>query len=181
MKKIVIAFMMSCLCLINISDASATSTSSLYSKYVYVYDATSSQILKDTQSTVKMYPASMTKMMTVYCALQKITNLDATVTITTEDITGWLAKDASVAGFTAGETVTYRDLLYACLLPSGADACYCLARVLYGNEANMATAMNRLAKKIGMTHSHFVNTSGLHNANHYTTCRDLVTLMIKAT
>lgn len=181
MKKIVIAFMMSCLCLINISDASATSTSSLYSKYVYVYDATSSQILKDTQSTVKMYPASMTKMMTVYCALQKITNLDATVTITTEDITGWLAKDASVAGFTAGETVTYRDLLYACLLPSGADACYCLARVLYGNEANMATAMNRLAKKIGMTHSHFVKTSGLHNANHYTTCRDLVTLMIKAT
>ena len=149
----------------------------LTARYAYVYDKTTDQALYDKNSEHKLYPASMTKAVTAYVAITKIKDLDAKVRISAYDVKDWLKKEASVAGFKEGDEVTYRDLLYGALYPSGADACRALAVNTCGSERAFVTQMNALMKKLSCTNTHFMNPSGLHHKNHYTTCRDLVTFL----
>ena len=86
-------------------------------------------------------------------------------------------QDASVAGFNPYEQPTVRDLLYGVLLPSGADACETLARAVGGSEEGFVAMMNQKAEELGLTNTHFENCTGLHNDNHYSTCRDIAVLM----
>ena len=90
---------------------------------------------------------------------------------------GLTARDASVAGFNPYEQPTVRDLLYGVLLPSGADACETLARAVGGSEEGFVAMMNQKAEELGLTNTHFENCTGLHNDNHYSTCRDIAVLM----
>lgn len=128
----------------------------------------------------QMFPASMTKVMTVYVAVKHLCDYDKQIIMTSEDFDGLFEKGASVVGFTAGEIVTVDDLLYGSLLSSGADATRALARIISGNEENYVKLMNQTAKEIGMKNSNFVNTSGLHDEKHYSTTSDLILLMGKA-
>lgn len=63
------------------------------------------------------------------------------------------------------------------LLPSGADACETLARAVGGSEEGFVAMMNQKAEELGLTNTHFENCTGLHNDNHYSTCRDIAVLM----
>ncbi len=90
------------------------------------------------------------------------------------------AQEASMAGFLPGEKVTYRDLLYGALLPSGAECCVALAEGSCGSEKEFVSEMNKKAKKLGMKNTHFTNTTGLHDDNHYTTVEDLSRLLCYA-
>lgn len=148
----------------------------LQSKYVYVYDQTSSQALYKKNSADKIYPASMTKVITSYVALSKIADLNKKVTISAYDVKGWKAYGASLADIKQGETLTFRDLIYGALYPSGADACRALAMNTYGNEAAFVQAMNDVVKELGLTHTQFKNNHGLTDTKHYTTCEDMVRL-----
>ncbi len=85
--------------------------------------------------------------------------------------------NASVAGLKVGDIVTFNDLLYASILPSGADATQALAVSLCGSINAFVTKMNELASNIGMNSSHFVNVTGLDAPNHYSTVNDVLKLL----
>ncbi|MDO4942625.1 MAG: serine hydrolase [Lachnospiraceae bacterium] len=149
----------------------------IYSSYAVLMERSSGEIVKEKNKQKKMYPASMTKIMTCIVALEEISDLDRTVTISEDILKNVRMQGASVAGFEAGETVTLRDLLYGMMLPSGAECCLRIARYLAGSEEQMTEMMNEKAVQIGMNHTNFTNTTGLHDQNHYTTVEDMALLL----
>lgn len=128
----------------------------------------------------RMFPASMTKVMTVYVALQHLDDLEQQITLTSSDFAGLREQGASMAGFVENEIVTVNDLLHGSLLSSGAESTRALARIVSGDETSFVELMNKEAKQLGMNDTNFVNTSGLHDEQHYTTTNDLTKLMISA-
>ena len=115
--------------------------------------------------------------MTAILALEKCPDLDETMTVPSDIFDAIYSEQASTAGFEAGEGVTVRDLLYGVMLPSGAECCLTLARGIAGSEEAYAELMNQKAKKIGMRSTHFVNCTGLHNDDHYSTAKDIAKLL----
>ena len=85
--------------------------------------------------------------------------------------------DASMAGFVHGEEVSMTELLYGAVLPSGAEATQALAIVTAGSEEAFAALMNEKAQELGLKDTHFVDASGLHDENHYTTLSDMAIIM----
>lgn len=81
--------------------------------------------------------------------------------------------DSSKCGLAAGDVLTVRDLLYGLLLVSGNDAANVLAEYYSGSIDKFAEEMNREAKALGATQSHFVNANGLPDDDHYTTIYDM--------
>ena len=130
----------------------------------------------DKASGDKMYPASMTKIMTCIVALEHISDLNAQITIYQEDIDAHFKEGASRAGFVANETVPVRDVLYGIMLPSGAECCTAICRYVSGSEQSFVEQMNQKAKEIGMENTNFTNSIGLHDENHYSTCQDFIKL-----
>lgn len=178
MKKIVSLLTVVFICLMSFQPVSAWSIDiSLHSQYAYLYDRETSLVYLDKKSNEKIFPASMTKILTVSLALDKIKNLQQTVTIVEADLAGLKEMQATVAGFYAGEKVTYEDLIYGALLPSGADACNALARLTYGSLEKMVSAMNQKGLALGLKNSHFMNVTGLHDEQHYTTTHDMALIL----
>ncbi|MBR4071183.1 MAG: D-alanyl-D-alanine carboxypeptidase, partial [Clostridia bacterium] len=130
-------------------------------------------VIAEKNGNERMYPASMTKILTLIVAYENVDDLNDTFTFDFDIVNDAYLAGASVAGFTTGETVTIRDLLYGTVLPSGADATTALAQYIAGDEVAFAALMNKKAKEIGMTNSHFVTASGLHDDDHYSTCEDM--------
>ena len=149
----------------------------LGSDYIYVEDIESGQVLTEKNSEQKMYPASMTKMLTVIVALEHLNDMDEIIEITEQMTEGLIEQEASLAGFGAGDRVTVRDLLYGTALPSGADAANGLAFTVAGSIKNYVALMNEKAQEIGMANSHFANCTGLHEDDHYTTAHDMARLV----
>ena len=86
-------------------------------------------------------------------------------------------EDASMAGFVPGEKVRAIDLLYGELLPSGAECCTGLAIYISGSEQKFVELMNEKASELGLDDTHFANSTGLQDENHYTTVKDLAKLL----
>src|SRR5204863_3560876 len=104
--------------------------------------------------------ASITKVMTAYLVI-KAGHLDRKITIPAA-VTGYVrAHDASNAGLRPGDRLTANQLLYALLLPSGADAAYALAQAYGPGLASFIARMNATARLLGMTRTHFSNFDGL--------------------
>lgn len=150
---------------------------SVKSDFIYMIDMDTGQVMIDKGSEDQIYPASMTKMMTLLVAIENAPALDSTMTLGPEVFAGLAEAHASVAGFKPGEIVSVKDLLYGLFLPSGADAAQALALEEAGSEAAFVDLMNEKAAELGMSGTHFVNTSGLHDPDHFTTLRDLEKLM----
>ena len=146
------------------------------SKVVEIYDITDEKVLYEVNSNDISSIASLTKIATTITAIESISNLDEKVTITRE-ILNTVSSEASVAGLRAGDVVTYRDLLYASMLPSGADATNSIAILSTGSINNFVNKMNELALKIGLSNTHFVNVTGLDDSNHYSTSADVRKLL----
>lgn len=125
----------------------------------------------------KIYPASLTKIMTAIVALENIRDIDDNVVIPGDIFDYITAEQASTAGFTAYENVTYRDLLYGTLLSSGAECCLTLASYLGGSEDMFVEMMNNKAEELGMQNTHFTNVCGLHSYDHYSTAMDISVLL----
>ena len=139
--------------------------------FAIVIDRDTNQILAEKDADTKMYPASMTKMMTAIIAIENLTDLNQQITITQDMIAGLIEQNASLAGFKVGDTPTVQDILYGIALPSGADATNAAAFTISGSIEAYVDLMNEKAQAIGMTNTHFVNTTGLHDENHYSTAR----------
>ena len=124
-----------------------------------------------------IYPASMTKIMTVLLGVENIPDLDAEVTLDPDIFNDLWAENASMAGFAPGETVTVRDILYGSLLPSGAECSVTIAQLVDSGVEAFADRMNNRAAEIGMQHTHFTNPTGLHDPEHVSTVRDIAMLL----
>jgi len=173
MKKIVLFILCFFTFIINVF---ALDDPTLYSKNYCLYDLTDDKIIYEKNIQERTNIASLTKIMTTITAIEKINNLDDYVTITSEMLSN-IKYDASLAGLKIGDKLTYKDLLYASILPSGADATQALAYSLSGSINNFVNDMNTLAKKIGMESSNFVNVTGLDIDNHYSTVNDLLKML----
>ncbi|MBR1936642.1 MAG: D-alanyl-D-alanine carboxypeptidase [Bacilli bacterium] len=149
---------------------------SINSKVVEIYDMTDNKVIYEVDSNKASSIASLTKIATTITAIEEIDNLDEKVTITNE-ILKTVRWDASKAGLKAGDVLTYRDLLYASILPSGADATNSVAILSSGSIENFVKKMNELIKKIGLTNTNFVNVTGLDENNHYSTASDIRKLL----
>ena len=90
---------------------------------------------------------------------------------------GLYEQDATQAGFQPGETVRAIDLLYGVMLPSGAECCIALSYAIAGSEQGFVDLMNKKAEKLGMDGTHFCDSTGLHNPDHYSTAKDMAVLL----
>ncbi len=118
----------------------------------------------------KLYPASTTKILTVYLAL-KYGNLEDKVTVS-ENAVG-VPLDSSRAGLRTGDQLTLEALLYSLMLPSGNDSAVAIAEHISGSVEEFTKLMNAEAVKLGATNSNFINPHGYQDENHYTTAYDL--------
>lgn len=140
----------------------------------FLADPITGQVLYEKNADERRFPASTTKIMTALLTLENA-SLEDTVTATAADF-ALLEPGSSLAGIKLGETLTVHDLLYGLMLPSGNDAAIMLARHVGGSVENFVQMMNDKAIALGCTGTHFVNSSGLHHADHYSTARDLFTI-----
>ena len=158
------------------TDRSATL--SIDSGYGILIDLDTNTVIASKGGDEKIYPASMTKVMTLIVAYESIPDLDKTTyTFGAEMLDELFRQNASVAGFLADETVTARDLLYGAILPSGGDATNALAELVAGSEEQFADLMNQKVKALGLKNTHFVTASGLHDDDHYSTCHDMAKIL----
>ena len=145
------------------------------SAYV-LYNPDNDEIVSGKNENAKMYPASLTKMMTALTVLDLCDDLDQTITVSENAVTSLYGTQSSTARLKIGEKITVRNMLYLMLLPSGNDAANALAEHFCGSNIDFANEMNKKAKEIGMYNSSFCNPHGLHDKNHYTTATDLAIL-----
>ena len=146
--------------------------------FAILIDADAGLVVAEKNGNAKMYPASMTKVMTLLVACEHIADLNEKLEIT-QDIVDYVKKEgASNCGFKAGEQVTMLDLLYGLILPSGADAALALVRRIAGSEEQFVALMNQKAQQLGISATtHFTNCTGLYNDNHYSTAEDMAIIM----
>ena len=173
MKKILICiFLMFCMILpVQAEDIE------LESDYYLLIDADNQQILMQQGADELIYPASMTKMMTLIIALENVDDHNEMLTLDHEVFKDLYEANASMAGFSYNEQVSVKDCLYGLFLPSGAECTRALAIKTAGSEKNFVQLMNEKAQQLNMKDTHFVNTTGLHDKDHVTTLNDLLKLM----
>lgn len=135
------------------------------------------KILFAKNSNETIYPASLTKIMTAIVAIEHLKDLKQTILLSPGMFQTLYNEDASMAGFKPGESTRAIDLLYGALLPSGAECCIGLADHIAGSQTAFVSLMNKEAKDLGMSHTHFTNATGLNNPDHYTTVKDLSLLL----
>ena len=157
---------------------SLTISKVINSDHAIIVDVTSGKVLASRLGKTMIYPASMTKVMTLIVAVENLeteSSLDDVITISTEP-----GKNSGY-GFKVGEKLTVKDLLYAAILQSDGIACLELANYIAGSEVNFVKLMNQKAQALGIGETTlFQNCTGLHHKYHYTTCYDMSVIMAYA-
>lgn len=151
--------------------------SGINSPHAVLMQVKGGKVIGEINGDEKAYPASLTKMMTTIVAIEELDDLNHEITLSNDIFTELYGKDATQAGFQPGETVRAIDLLYGVMLPSGAECSLALAEDLAGSEDAFVELMNKKAQKIGMKNSHFCDTTGLHDPEHYSTAYDMAVLL----
>lgn len=131
----------------------------------------------------KAYPASLTKILTVLLAVEAIERGDVALKDTVTDyddcLTG-LDEDASSAEIVPGEEMTLEDYLYCAMVASANEACNVIGEYLSGSISAFVEQMNQRAQELGCTGTHFTNTNGMPDSDHYTTALDLYRITSEA-
>lgn len=128
----------------------------------------------------KLYPASLTKIVTTMVVLNNVKNLSAKTKMSQSAYDASLGTGAQVAGIEVGEEISVDMLLYLTMVHSACDACEVLAEYTAGSRDKFVQMMNEWVKSIGCNDTNFTNPSGLHDENHYTTARDMATITLEA-
>ena len=174
MKKIV-KLLLTVILLFSFSLVRAEVT--LESKQAILYNLNDDTVLYDKNSSEKTYVASLTKIMTALVALENISNLDNTVVVKYSDLQG--LDGYALAGFKVGDLVTYKDLLYGLMLPSGADSAMILANNIAGSLDEFVKLMNEKVKSLGLKNTHFSNPIGM-DLDNYSTASDMAIILKEA-
>ena len=188
MKRITslfLALILSVLMLVSALPASAavyTPDVDLYSQaYMLInLDDENHPVVAQKNQDEKMYPASLTKIVTAILTLKNVENLNATTTVSQAAFDSLLGTGAQVANLKVGETLTIEQLLYLTMVHSACDATEVLAEYVGGTTENFVQMMNDYAASLGCTNTHFVNPDGLHDENHYTTASDMAKITLDA-
>lgn len=147
------------------------------SPYAALLDVDNHKIIAGKQADIKIYPASMTKVMTLIVVTDNIDKIPQNYTFEFEMLNRLFREEASVAGFLEGETVDVEDLLYGLVLPSGADAAEALATMVAGSNEEFAKLMNAKCAELGLKHTQFANPTGLFDEEQYTTPAEMAMIM----
>ena len=145
--------------------------SSIYAESAILMEASTGTILYDKECNKKMYPASITKIMTALLTIEHC-SLDETVTFSENAINSLSYDDANIA-CQVGEKMSVKDCLYALMLSSANEVATALGEHIAGSVSKFADMMNERAKQAGAKNTHFVNANGLHDTNHYVTAYDM--------
>ena len=148
-------------------------------KAALLYDLGSDSLVFGQDIDEKLYPASLTKIMTCLMTIEMQPDLDVMVTVTKAGLADQEPGGSNVA-LKVGEEMSVRDLLYCLMVKSGNDAASVLAVHNSGSIEAFVEEMNRRAQELGCTGTHFMNAHGLHNDEHYTTARDMAKILREA-
>jgi D-alanyl-D-alanine carboxypeptidase (penicillin-binding protein 5/6) len=147
----------------------------MYSNQALLINLSNGRVLFDHYADERIYPASVTKIMTVLIGIEH-GSMDDDILIRADFDSLFLAG-ATQAGFGPDEVRSMSDVLHGIMLPSGAEATSSLAYHIAGSTEGFVELMNTKAQELGMVHTNFMNTSGLHHDNHYTTAEDIAILL----
>lgn len=166
--------------IVTYTDDTAQISAEFPSEYAVVIDADSGLVLAEKGAQAIMNPASMTKILTLLVAVENITDWDQTFTMHIGITDYCFVNDCSVVGYELDEVIPVRELLYGCILSSGADACLALAEIVAGSHEAFVELMNEKLEELGLSDTaHFTNCVGLYDKNHACTVEDMA-LMLKA-
>ncbi len=161
-------------------SASGKEDLNLFCSYAVLLDANHGEILYDMGANQRAYPASITKVMTALLVMEAIEygqlSPDTVVTVNQSAVEN-IPIEYVVGSFKPGETISIEELLYCMLLESDCDASNILAEAVDTTVEDFVAHMNRKAGELGCHGTHFTNTYGLHNENHYSTAYDLALIM----
>ncbi len=142
-------------------------------------DHNTGHVIAEKNVDQRLAPASLTKIMTVYVVGKELQagNISITDMVTISE-NAWAKNfpDSSKMFIEVGTQVSVEELLQGIIVQSGNDACVAIAEHIAGSEAAFASMMNAYAQSLGLTATNFVNSHGLHDADHYTSPRDMATL-----
>lgn len=135
------------------------------------------EILYENNIDKKLYPASITKIMTAIIILESEKyNPKAEITMTREILDMVLGTGSAVSNLREGEKFSQKDLMYLVLMSSAGDCTYLAAQYFGGSVENFVKMMNQKAAELGLKNTNYTNPVGLHDENNYTTVRDIFTL-----
>lgn len=156
----------------NNSAISSNQTSiEVLSKHAILMDQDSGQILYEHNARQRAYPASTTKLITAILTVENC-NLTDEVVVNRNALLG-IPRSYTIADLKPDEKISVNDLLHVLLIPSANDAANVLAYHISGSIDKFAEKMNQKALEIGCTDTHFINPSGIHDDNHYSTAYDM--------
>ena len=141
-------------------------------------DAKSNTVLAGKNANEKIYPASMTKVMTLLVACERAQNAGQLLTVEQWMIDYQQSLGASGdLGFKSGDQISVESALYLIIYRSDTISCLLIADYVAGSEAEFVALMNEKARNLGLSNTHFSNTTGLHSDDHYTTCKEMAVIM----
>ena len=176
-RRILSVFLLSVLMtLLLIPGAAALEPVEVNAKAALLVDVETGTILYGKNETKKMYPASITKVMTTLLVLEAVERgelqMDQLITASEEAFFD-MEWDGSNAGIEAGEEMRLKDLLYCIMVVSANEACNIVAEAVDGSISAFVERMNARAAELGCHSTHFTNPHGLHDVDHYTTAWDI--------
>ncbi|MDG2414408.1 MAG: D-alanyl-D-alanine carboxypeptidase [Hyphomicrobiales bacterium] len=151
------------------------------SEYALLVDYKTNQILFEKNSTKRIFPASMSKLMTLYVLFDyldkgAINMADEFVISENAWRKGGAMSDSSTMFAEVSSYISIENLIKGIVIQSGNDACIAVAEGISGSEDLFAIEMNFFSQELGMKDTNFKNSTGLHHKDHFTTATDLVIL-----
>lgn len=165
------------LCVSSEGDIPLEGVSQDPTQYGGLFDLDGRRILYGQRLYEKLYPASMTKIMTAIIALK---NGDLSDMVTVSQTALILEEGSQLCGFRVGDQLTLEQLLQGLMIYSGNDAAAAIAEHVGGTQENFVGMMNEEAVRLGMTDTHFTNPHGLQDTEHYTSVYDIYLMLNEA-
>lgn len=160
------------------SSVGAIEPMDVNSKASILIDATDGHDIYSENADEKLFPASLTKLMTALIVAENVPDFSTVVTANESAFEGLSAAGSSV-GICAGEQMSVDNLLICLLVASANEAANILAEYVSGSVPAFVELMNSRATELGLNNTHFANPHGLHDADHYTTARDMAKIALE--
>ena len=178
-KNRVLALLLAMLLVLSAASVAAAQEFTFQSKAQLLMDVGSKQILYESNARDKLYPASVTKVMTMLLAMEALESgkvkLDDMIPISERAA----AHGGSQIFLSPGDRISFEDLMIGIAVGSANDGAWAMAEFLGGSGESFVQQMNDKAAAIGMTNSNFVNPHGLHDENHYSTAYDIALMSLE--
>lgn len=162
--------------------AKSDTSDGLYSEFAALVDMTTGEIIASKKAQKQIFPASMTKVMSLIVVYENLPNKDSLnnkITIT-QDMIDQKIREQLSGDLYMEDVLTVKDMIYALMLKSDGIAAIGLAEYIAGSEAAFVDLMNQKAAEMGLKQTNFTNCTGIHSENHYTTCQEMAAIMMYA-